>query len=60
MKFEYGDTVYLKSGGPAMTVVPSNNPDASYVGCTWFANGQLYTQSIFMLALTKKAGKLRH
>lgn len=30
-KFQIGDVVRLKSGGPVMTVI-----DESFLGCTWF------------------------
>lgn len=35
--FEIGDVVYLKSGGPAMTVSETGNVDGqNLVVCTWF------------------------
>jgi len=40
-KFTIGNRVRLKSGGPLMTVVGSNQ---IVVGCTWFSESKLHTE----------------
>ena len=37
-EFNIGDIVWLKSGGPAMTVKGENKNDD--ILCTWFANNE--------------------
>ena len=36
-KYNIGDQVQLKSGGPTMTITDSGLSSNSYVGCTWFS-----------------------
>ena len=36
-KFKVGDVVYLKSGGPAMTVVDKRE---GYILCMWYVDGE--------------------
>ena len=51
-KFETGDVVYLKSGGPAMTVQSTNYPHS--VTCSWFDGKQVTTNGFRPETLTKK------
>lgn len=43
MSFKIGDTVYLKSGGPLMTV--RSLLDHNQVVCVWFRTGEEQTTS---------------
>lgn len=44
-KFTQGDVVYLKSGGPAMTVEEAHDDKSSY--CVWFDKKQDYKGEVF-------------
>jgi uncharacterized protein YodC (DUF2158 family) len=44
VKFEIGDTVYLKSGGPLMTVYKVTD---NYVSCEWFPTHEKTAHSDF-------------
>lgn len=50
---QIGDTVKLKSGGPAMTVaglpVPGEEPDS--VRCEWFVDGQPHSRHFSLKTL---------
>ncbi|WP_429064411.1 YodC family protein [Aeromonas veronii] len=43
MSFVVGDVVYLKSTGPAMTVVAINDNDMNPIKCSWFEGDVLKT-----------------
>ena len=43
-KFQVGDVVTLKSGGPEMTVQEVYNND-DWCKCTWFLDGKRYNDS---------------
>lgn len=50
-EFKEGDVVYLKSGGPAMTITEISDGDS--VWCTWFCkNNELKGQSFIKSSLT--------
>lgn len=51
-KFEIGDVVQLKSGGPKMTIIEIT-PDKSRLLCTWFAGGN-NKQASFLSAIIVK------
>jgi uncharacterized protein YodC (DUF2158 family) len=44
-KFIQGEVVYLKSGGPAMTVEEAHDANSSY--CVWFDKKQEYKGEVF-------------
>jgi len=44
-KFVQGEVVYLKSGGPAMTVEDAHDDRSSY--CVWFDKKQDYKGEVF-------------
>lgn len=44
-KFKTGDVVYLKSGGPKMTITTYEPVDGVDVICTWFNNNELIEKS---------------
>jgi uncharacterized protein YodC (DUF2158 family) len=46
-----GDVVYLKSGGPALTVASVGHTGDCW--CFWFVNSDLCSQNIAPKALTK-------
>lgn len=46
---ENGSVVWLKSGGPAMTVSYSNHEK---VYCVWFLNGEVKGQEFYSQTLT--------
>lgn len=50
-----GDVVWLKSGGPAMTVgfVNDNTASDTMVSCHWFVNG-VYQTKVFQIHLLTK------
>lgn len=51
-EFEEGDVVYLKSGGPAMTITEVGDGDS--VLCNWFCkNDELKAQAFIKSSLTK-------
>ncbi|WP_151960830.1 YodC family protein [Acinetobacter bereziniae] len=53
-EFKEGDVVYLKSGGPAMTITEIN--DADYVWCTWFdKNQEVQGQAFSKVSLSSKS-----
>jgi uncharacterized protein YodC (DUF2158 family) len=55
--FEIGDIVYLKSGGPAMTVKTLCGPTPEtypIVGCVWFDGGTLHQELLNPGSLVKK------
>lgn len=50
-EFKEGEVVYLKSGGPAMTITEAGSAD--YVWCTWFTkNNELQGQAFAKSSLT--------
>ncbi|MFN3072311.1 YodC family protein [Acinetobacter sp. TY2] len=50
--FEEGDIVYLKSGGPAITITEVGDGDS--VWCTWFCkNNELQGQAFTKASLTR-------
>ncbi|MEG1313664.1 MAG: DUF2158 domain-containing protein [Bacilli bacterium] len=50
-ELEEGDVVYLKSGGPAMTITEVSDGDS--VWCTWFnKNNELQGQAFTKSSLT--------
>jgi uncharacterized protein YodC (DUF2158 family) len=49
-KFEPGDFVQLKSGGPKMVVEQHNNYNDSYL-CTWFSGAKHNTHNFQAAAL---------
>lgn len=53
-KFEVGDTVQLKSGGPVMTIADIDEDLVLSVLCMWF-EGKKEKKSNFNLATLKKA-----
>jgi uncharacterized protein YodC (DUF2158 family) len=53
-KFEIGDTVYLNSGGPIMTVRDVDvYTSADAVVCIWFHEFKLHKDEFFTATLTK-------
>lgn len=51
-EFKEGDVVYLKSGGPAMTITEITSND--YVWCTWFDKDQdVQGKSFIKSSITK-------
>ncbi|KQQ76922.1 DUF2158 domain-containing protein [Acinetobacter calcoaceticus] len=51
-EFKEGDVVYLKSGGPAMTITEITPND--YVWCTWFDKDQkVQGKSFIKSSITK-------
>ena len=53
MSFQAGDVVYLKSGGPAMTVKLQNT--AGEFRCEWFQKDETLTSNLFLAtSLTKE------
>jgi len=51
-ELEEGDVVYLKSGGPAMTITEVGDGDS--VWCTWFhKNSELQGQAFTKSSLTR-------
>jgi uncharacterized protein YodC (DUF2158 family) len=50
-KFRKGDLVWLKSGGPKMTV-KSSEPDSKYT-CIWFQHGEIQHHTFERVTLTK-------
>ncbi|WP_010589723.1 YodC family protein [Acinetobacter sp. CIP 64.2] len=53
MSFQAGDVVYLKSGGPAMTVRWVNHDECA---CEWFINNQeLKGDKFLVTSLTKES-----
>lgn len=48
-RFEEGDVVELKSGGPSMTIAHFPNDDQAT--CDWFVDGKLMETEIYMVAL---------
>lgn len=52
-EFKEGDVVYLKSGGPAMTVTELSDDD-QHSNCEWFDKHYTFQSRTFInLALTK-------
>ncbi|WP_336938419.1 YodC family protein [Acinetobacter modestus] len=51
-KFIQGDVVYLKSGGPAMTVEEAHDDKSSY--CVWFDKKQDYNGEVFQNKMLTK------
>jgi uncharacterized protein YodC (DUF2158 family) len=49
-KIEQGDIVWLKSGGPAMTV---NGYSGDHNSCSWFINNIAHSELFIDAALTK-------
>lgn len=45
MSFQAGDVVQLKSGGPLMTVVETNDP--GMVSCIWFNSENVVQEKAF-------------
>jgi uncharacterized protein YodC (DUF2158 family) len=50
--FNEGDTVQLKSGGPAMTI-DKMNKENEYVSCKWFDGSELQQASFKQTSLIK-------
>ena len=56
-EFKEGDVVFLKSGGPAMTITDLNN-DTSF--CEWFdKHHAFHSKSFINIALTKEDPSLK-
>lgn len=52
-KFEKGDLVRLKSGGPTMTVSKVGGPVNPPIHCKWFSDGKVQSASFGPESLTK-------
>lgn len=52
MEHKTGDVVYLKSGGPSMTV--SSGPSNGFCECHWFLKGELKRGEFCSDELTNK------
>jgi uncharacterized protein YodC (DUF2158 family) len=47
MRFETGDVVRLKSGGPPMTITEPPAPDISGYHCVWFDEHKVFHSHYF-------------
>ncbi|MCW3120420.1 MAG: putative small protein [Chitinophagaceae bacterium] len=54
-EIKLGDVVWLKSGGPAMTINGFNANNAFV--CSWFVENKADSASFFAVALTKEKPK---
>lgn len=53
MDIKIGDVVWLKSGGPAMTVREHGRFEG-YFSCNWFYNGDVKYEDFHISQLTKE------
>lgn len=57
-KFKEGDVVFLKSGGPAMTITELEDDQVSF--CEWFdKHHAFHSKSFINIALTKEEPALK-
>lgn len=47
-KFKIGDVVWLKSGGPPMTIIEDTVAATSIVGCMWFNRADCLLKGNFL------------
>ena len=53
-----GDTVILKAGGPAMSIVSAEGRDLdAKADCAWFHEGRLQTQTFPMACLRRNSNR---
>lgn len=64
MRMNPGDVVYLKSGGPAMTVrcvsmgqLTKSSPLVEYAEVTWFSDKEVFTKQFPTASLSKTEPK---